>query len=347
MRKHFASKSGLFNFRVLLAFSLCSVAALLVMLSFASTPPTSNVTVPSTIGQTVTVTWTGTIPPGSSPTSSCAALVDTPAADQHNSTVTVPAGIYSTLAAQFVFKITWTPVVNGTSSDEVLTVIRSRDGIAIGSGGGGTNTETVGAQNLGSDTYKIIACGFSNAQPQPYTGTLTITTSAPTTTPPNYTTGAITFGPATVARFERTEGEPLLHLDKDAKYWETGPWGCSTTQSFVHRSVDGGDQFNVVSPTQLRSSPPPGGGDSTIAIDDQGFVYFGDLEGSLEQLDCSVSNDSGNTWKKNPACARGPDDAPLTGTDRQWLAIDNGSDHTIGASGAADNTIFYVFHAVG
>jgi hypothetical protein len=341
-----ASKSGLFNPRVLLAFSLCSVGALLALLSFASTPPTSNVTVPSTIGQTVTVTWTGTIPPGSNATSNCAALADTPAVDQHNSTVSVPAGIYNTLAAQFTFKITWTPVVDPSASDEILTVV-SAGGAQVGSSDGGTNTETVAAQNLGADTYKIIACGFSNAQPQPYTGTLTITTSALTTTPPNYTTGAITFGPPNMVDFQRTEGEPLLHLDKDAKYWETGPWGFSTTQSFVHRSVDGGDQFNVVSPTALRPNPPPGGGDSTIAIDDQGFVYFGDLEGALEQLDCSVSNDSGNNWKKNPACARGPDDAPLTGTDRQWLAVDNGSNHTIGPAGAADNTVFYAFHGLG
>ena len=79
MKKNPASKSGLFNARVLLAFSLCSVGAVLALLSFASTPPTSNVTVPSTIGQTVTVTWTGTIPPGSNATSNCAALVDTAA----------------------------------------------------------------------------------------------------------------------------------------------------------------------------------------------------------------------------------------------------------------------------
>src|SRR5438105_12858359 len=116
MKKDPISTSGLFNLRVVLAVSLFSAAALLVVL--AATPPTSNVTVPSTIGQTVTVTWTGTIPPGSSPTSDCSALADTPAADQENTTVTVPAGIYNTLAARFVFKITWTPVVDGSSSDE-------------------------------------------------------------------------------------------------------------------------------------------------------------------------------------------------------------------------------------
>jgi len=301
----------------------------------ASTPGTDSITVPSAIGQTVSVTWTGSIPPGSNATSNCTTLADTPGVDQHISTVNVPGGIYSTLSAQFTFNIAWTPVASANTSDEVLTVV------GIGSSDGGNPFETVSAQNLGAGNYKIIACGFSNAQPQPYTGTLTIVTSAPAPPPPpNYTTGAINFGAATVVDFQRTEGEPLLHLDKDAKYWESGPWGFSTNQSFMHRSVDGGDQFNVVSPTALRPNPPPGGGDTTHAIDDQGVVYFGDLEGALTELDCSVSNDNGNTWRKNPACV------PFTGTDRQWLAIDNGANHTIGALGAADNTVFYAFHDV-
>ena len=301
----------------------------------ASTPGTDSITVPSTIGQTVSVTWVGSIPPSSNATSNCTTLADTPAVDQHISTINVPAGIYSTLSAQFTFNIAWTPVANASASDEVLTVV------GIGSSDGGSPFETVSAQNLNAGNYKIIACGFTNAQPQPYTGTLTIVTAAPAPPPPpNYTTGAINFGAATVVDFQRTEGEPLLHLDKDAKYWESGPWGFSTNQSFMHRSVDGGDQFNVVSPTALRPNPPPGGGDTTHAIDDQGVVYFGDLEGALTDLDCSVSNDNGNTWRKNPACV------PFTGTDRQWLAIDNGANHTIGALGAADNTVFYAFHDV-
>src|ERR1043166_3939111 len=345
MQKNSTSKSGLFNPRVLLAFSLCSVGTLLAFLSFASTPPTSNITVPSTIGQTVSVTWTGTIPPLANASSDCTALADLPAADTHTTTINVPPGAYNTVTAHFTFNITWTPVADASTSDEILTV-NNPDGSELASSDGGNPSETVAAINLPGGAYKIIACGFSNAQPQPYTGTLTITTPAPRP-PPNYTTGAIKFGPANVVDAQRTEGEPLLHLDKDAKYWETGPWGFSTTQSFIHRSVDSGDQFNVVSPTALRPNPPPGGGDTTIATDDQGFAYFGDLEGALEHLDCSVSNDKGNTWIKNPACARGPDDLPLTGTDRQWLAVDNGSNHTIGAAGAADNTVFYVFHAVG
>ncbi len=335
MQENSASQSGFFTLRVALAFALCSVAVSLAMFSWASAPPTDSITVPSSVGQTVSVTWTGTIPPLANATSDCTTIADTAAADTHTTTINVPAGVYSTVSAQFVFNIAWTPVTNASASDEVLTVV------GIGSSDGGNPSETVAAQNLGAGNYKIVACGFTNAQPQPYTGTLTITTSGPAPPPPpNYTTGAIGFGPATVVDFQRTEGEPLLHLDKDAKYWESGPWGFSTNMSFMHRSVDGGDQFNVVSPTEIRPNPPPGGGDTTHAIDDQGVVYFGDLEGALTELDCSVSNDNGNTWRKNPACV------PFTGTDRQWMAIDNGSNHTIGAAGAADNTVFYAFHDV-
>ena len=211
------SQSGFFNLRVFAAFVLCSIGASLGIFSWASTPATDSITVPSTIGQTVTVTWTGTIPPGSNPASNCVTVADTPLSDQHVSTVIVPAGVYSTLAAKFTFKITWTPVVNINSSDEILTVI-APDSSIVGSSDGGSTNETVAATNLAAGSYKIVACGFANAQPQPYTGTLTIATVAPPgPTPPNYTTGAIKFGPANVVDFQRTEGEPLLHLDKDEK----------------------------------------------------------------------------------------------------------------------------------
>src|SRR5260370_35494969 len=44
MRKNPASESGFFNPRVLIAFSLCSVGALLAMSTFAATPPTGTLT---------------------------------------------------------------------------------------------------------------------------------------------------------------------------------------------------------------------------------------------------------------------------------------------------------------
>jgi len=97
----------------------------------ASTPGTDSITVPSTIGQTVSVTWTGSIPPLVNATSNCTSFADTALVDQHVSTINVPAGVYNTVAAQFIFKITWTPVVNSNTSDEVLTVV------GLGSSDGG------------------------------------------------------------------------------------------------------------------------------------------------------------------------------------------------------------------
>ena len=152
---------------------------------------------------------------------------------------------------------------------------------------------------------------------------------------PTYTQGALGFGPATVVDYQRTEGEPLGHIaPTDGAYWESGPWGFSTAQSFVHRSVDDGDQFNVVSPIDLRPNAPPGGGDSTIVTDDQGNTYFADLE-ALADIECSVSWDKGNNWVKAADCVH------TTATDRQWLAVDNGA-----TTGAADNTVFLGYHEV-
>src|SRR5213080_5296878 len=44
MRKNTASESGLFNPRILISFSLCSVGALLEMFSFAATPSSGTLT---------------------------------------------------------------------------------------------------------------------------------------------------------------------------------------------------------------------------------------------------------------------------------------------------------------
>jgi hypothetical protein len=148
----------------------------------ASNPATSSITVPSTTGQKVVINWTGSIPPLVNGTSDCSKLADTPAVDQHVSTISVPTGVYNSLNAKFTFNITWPNADN----DEILTVIKP-DGTAFPSSDGGTPSETVVANNVSPGAYKIVACGFlSGPDPQPYSGTLTIETtsnSTPTPTP--------------------------------------------------------------------------------------------------------------------------------------------------------------------
>jgi hypothetical protein len=190
------------------------------------------------------------------------------------------------------------------------------------------------AFSLCSVAASLALLSFAATPPQPHTGTSTITTSAPSAAaPPNAATAALVFGPSTIADFQRVEGEPLNYIEKDGHYWISGPFGTTAQQSWIQRSIDNGDQFNLVSTTGLRPDAPPGGADTDLTTDDQGNAYFVDLE-ALTNLGCSVSNDNGNTWRKNPECMQVP------AVDRQWFATDNGSDHTIGMSGASDNTIF-------
>src|SRR5438105_14092450 len=114
------------------------------LFSFASTPPTSNITVPSSSGQTVTVTWTGMIPALVNGTSDCANLADTPVVDQHLPTIIVLARAYNTVNA----KCTRDASLEGTSgNDEILTVLNP-DASELNTSHSGNPSETVTATNL-------------------------------------------------------------------------------------------------------------------------------------------------------------------------------------------------------
>ena len=224
--------------------------------------------------------------------------------------------------------------INWGSSDNDfdLYVYDSGGNEVTHSASGGTTSEQVFIPNaLG--TYEVRVVPFLVVG-SGYTGQAQWIPQPPPVPNPIRGTGGLAFGPATVIDAQRTEGEPLNHIDRFGNYWESGPWGFSTGNSFVHKSVDNGDQFNIDSPDGIRPDPPPGGGDSDITTDDQGFAYFVDLEGPLTELGVGVSNDGGNNWKKNPATV-----IPLA--DRQWFAVDNGA-----TGGTADNTIFLAYDEV-
>jgi hypothetical protein len=234
------------------------------------------------------------------------------------------------------------------SANDITLDLYSPSGQLLVHGDTLTSPESVhyAAENLPAGTYNLQVCPFLGgvlAEPYTYTGTFA-TSNAPvvggtpgstpggtgTTPEPRYVAGKLVFSPATVVDAQRTEGEPLNWIDGTG-YWESGPWGTTTQNSFIHRSTDGLD-FHVDSPVGLRPDPGPGGGDTDILTDDQGNVYFVDLEG-LVNLGTSVSNDRGNTWRKNPAAVQN------AAVDRQWYAVDNGT-----TGSADDNTVFLAFH---
>jgi hypothetical protein len=203
---------------------------------------------------------------------------------------------------------------------------------------------------LETGEYTVLVCPFNGqavVSPSDYVGVVALSELAlPALTPPGSQTNPVTLYPVPryqgwTAKFtspavvdpQRTEGEPLVKVDRDGQLWESGPWGFSTNMSFIHRSTSGGQDFHLVSAIGSRPDEPPGGGDSDVALDDQGNVYFTDLEGPLTQLGVSVSNDNGHNWRKNPAAVQ------QSAVDRQWLAVDNGV-----SAGAHDNTVFLTFH---
>ncbi|HEV2803827.1 MAG TPA: PKD domain-containing protein [Chthoniobacterales bacterium] len=180
MRINTTSESGVFNPRLFLTFVLCAIGVSLAMFSWASNPATSTITVPSSVNQTVSVTWSGEIPAGANPSSDCSALGGTPVADQHIPTINVPANIYSSLNAKFTFSISWD---GASGNDEILSVVLP-DGTTLDSSDTSNSTETVEGTNLPAGAYKVIACGFTSTSAQSYVGKLTISTTTGGPPPP-------------------------------------------------------------------------------------------------------------------------------------------------------------------
>src|SRR5256885_2819081 len=232
MRINPSFHSGLFNPRLLLTFVLFGIGPSLAMFSWASNPATSSITVPASAGQKVVVTWTGDIPALVNGTSDCTNLADTPAADQHVSTVNVPANLYNSLNAKFTFRIEWD---DSAGNDEILTVLNP-DGTTLDSSDGGDPHEEITATNLPAGAYKIIACGFiSGPSPQSYVGKLTIDTSAggPPAPPPTPTPAPAAAGVpryynyAPPAAVGEASGEPSIgyNLPKDKDVYIAGQIG--------------------------------------------------------------------------------------------------------------------------
>jgi len=145
--------------------------------ALAATPSSQNASVPTTVGSTVTKTWTGTIPPGTNPSSDCTTL-PAAASDIEQITISAPAS-YQNVSASFTFSIHWTPVSgNATTNDEILTVV-GPNGAEVGSSDTSNTTETVTANDIQSGTYQVQACGFVNVGSQNYQGSLVIHTTKP------------------------------------------------------------------------------------------------------------------------------------------------------------------------
>ena len=138
----------------------------------ASTPPSHDVTVPTTAGETVVVEWSGTSPPGVNLSSSCAPVVADPVQDRHAVNLTVPDGAYDAVKVAAEFTIRWAD----SGQDLILTV--EKEGLPDESSDGGSPTESVTLLNPEPGAYDAVVCPFLADANTAYTGTLTLRASA-------------------------------------------------------------------------------------------------------------------------------------------------------------------------
>jgi hypothetical protein len=286
-----------------------------------------QVTVPTAQGQTVTVSWTGTVLPGANPGSDCsgAAL----ATDPHVVSILVPAGTYGTVSVLATASVTFTG-----AADLIVSIVRP-DGSSVsadsGSFGGG---ESVSVSNPAQGPYQVIVCPFANVAPQAYSATLTLVAGPPAPPPAASCTAPgkpIVFSLPSYVDTTRAGGEPSVVAHPDGTLLYASHAGTTHFYSLeaddpnsdaffenyrgqVHAyySSDHGASWHFVD----RSLPPenvPNSGfsDPDFAIDAAGNVYLSEI--NLVNVAMSKSTTSGKSYGLQNLFAEDI-------TDRQWSA---------------------------
>jgi hypothetical protein len=289
------------------------------------------------------LTWTGTISAANVHATSDCNDPGTGAPDDEAITIQVPSQQYAGIDARFTFQIAWTPTSGDeTTNDEILTVdgpdaadpgdTQSQE---KGSSDGGATNETLVFHNLAPGTYHVLACGYNNVTPQPYTGTLTLDVASLTdTTLPSADPQGLTFSAAVPADPQRDEAEPLIEIDPAGNIYTCGPTGFGTASDYAQVSTDGGDQFHLLGTPPRGQQGFGGGGDCALAtgiaknsLGNYQYAYSG--LGPLTGFTTSTSPDVGHSIGNGGPSGNGLPAVTSNGAlaDRQWMTFLD--DHTV------------------
>jgi len=148
-----------------------------------------------------------------------------------------------------------------------------------------------------------------------------------TSAAPAQTGATPTFGQPTIAGIGGWGFEANLRLDPSNanRIYMSAPDSANADSSFIWRSLDGGKTFKWVpaaAPLGGKVTTCHGGGDTELAVDPAGRLYFNDL--TLANFSVARSDDYGRTFTCNNT------GVPDTVVDRQWYALDG--DPTAGGS---------------
>jgi len=130
---------------------------------------------------------------------------------------------------------------------------------------------------------------------------------------------APTFGHPIIAGIGGLGFEESVRIDptNPNRIYTSAPGTASADTSWIWHSLDGGRTFKWVvgaAPLEGKVTTCHGGGDTEIAVDTAGHLYFNDL--TLANFSTSRSDDFGATF----TCSN--TGVPDTAVDRQWYAID-------------------------
>jgi hypothetical protein len=341
MRRSHAQSFGLLAIVLALA---CVAAGPAV----ASDPPSQAVTVPTTPGQTVTVTWTGTVLPGANPSSECGQPTDV-GQDSHEVQLSVPPGTYDSVT------VLASATVSYDGPNDLIVTVVGPDGSSTSADGGFLDEdETATFTDPAAGTYTILACMFAGATPQPYTGTLTLEAAerpvsaippgCPGGTGPasprvkhpkgvlrDVQAGIDCLAPITAEQQADTAVEPSISVNPSdprnavALYQEGRvDAGCAEATGFA-TTTDAGRTWTFGELPHLTTATGgeiPLASDPVVAFGPNNILYANTLlclEDSND-LAISVSRDGGLTWG-DPIRLHVNDTLPMT--DKNWMVVDN------------------------
>jgi hypothetical protein len=155
---------------------------------------------------------------------------------------------------------------------------------------------------------------------------------------------AITFGQPTISGIQGVGFEQDIRLDPTnaQRVYTSVPGSLSSDTSWIWHSEDGGKTFKwVTAGTAKVGKPTPcaGGGDTELAVDTVGNLYFNDL--TVINFSTARSGDHGATF----VCSN--TGVPDTAVDRQWYAVDGDPTTGTGLDNGAGHNIYLVNDEIG
>ena len=153
-----------------------------------------------------------------------------------------------------------------------------------------------------------------------------------------------TFGQPTISGIQGVGFEQDLRLDptNPDRAYTSVPGSLSSDTSWIWHSEDAGKTFKWVTsatPKEGKVNPCAGGGDTELAVDTAGNLYFNDL--TLANFSTARSPDHGATF----ACSN--TGVPDAAVDRQWYAIDGDPTTGTGLDNGAGHNIYLVNDEIG